>query len=211
MPASLQARITRTAISPRLAIRTFFSGVVSGTASGYRPRSAGQAGLQGDLHTGQGLAHGAPRLGLLRGLLERRLVDALDLALDRELEPTRGVLAEGHVGGDVERLRGTTGLGHDVRELHREARGVGCRDQLLGARRAVGVVGCALGERDLERVESRAGQLNLAGPVLQAAVPGGACGTCGHGASSCVTSRTGSGPLPNLHTRAAEATARSVG
>src|SRR6476659_3568424 len=189
MPASRQARITRTAISPRLAIRTFFSGVVSGTAPQYRPGSAGQTGLQRDLHAGQGLAHGAPCLGLLRGLLERRLVDAVDLALDRELDPrehetTRRVFPEGHVGGDVERLRRATGLGHDVGALHRAARGVGCRDQLLGARRTVGVVGRTLGERDLEGVESRAGQLDLAGPVLQAAVPGGACGTCGHGASS---------------------------
>src|SRR6188472_1042053 len=99
MPASRQARTTRTAISPRLAIRTFFSGVVSGTAPQYRPGSAGQAGLQGDLDTGQSLADRAAGLGLFGGLLEGRIVDPVDLALDaerdtRDLEPAFRVLSE---------------------------------------------------------------------------------------------------------------------
>ena len=41
IPLSLQARITRTAISPRLAIRTFWSGVVSGTPADYRSAQRG--------------------------------------------------------------------------------------------------------------------------------------------------------------------------
>src|SRR5213079_2686782 len=87
MPASLQARITRTAISPRLAIRTFFSGVVSGTATEYRPSSARQTGLERDVHGRQCLADRAPGLGLLRRLLEAGLVEAVDLALDGQLDP----------------------------------------------------------------------------------------------------------------------------
>src|SRR4051812_10576866 len=70
MPASLQARITRTAISPRLAIRTFCKGVGSGTSAGYRPAQPPERGdrLTGprsalDLQCGRG-----PSVGVVENL-----------------------------------------------------------------------------------------------------------------------------------------------
>src|SRR3954451_21897135 len=44
MPASLHARMTRTAISPRLAMSTFCNGVVGGTSAGYRPAAPAPCG-----------------------------------------------------------------------------------------------------------------------------------------------------------------------
>src|SRR3954470_4729047 len=150
----------------------------------YRTAS-GERGVQRDGGAGQRLADGAALLGRLGGLLEPGRVQAVDLTADgeldpREAEPARRVGAERDVGLHVEGLRGAAGLGDVGRELHREARGVRGRDQLLGAGGAAGVVGRALGEADVVRADVAAAELDLAGPLLQRAGPGGAGGASGH-------------------------------
>ena len=100
------------------------------------------------------------------------------------LEAARRVRSQRHVGTHVQLVRRATGLADQGGQLHRVAGRMRGRDQFLGAGRATGVIGRALGEGHLVGGKSRAGQLDLAGALLQGAIPGGTSGTGGH-ISSC--------------------------
>ena len=144
-----------------------------------------ELGVESDLDSGECLADGAGGLRVLCCFEELGRVDAGDLATDGEvdagdLQAAIGVGAERDIGLHLEGLHGAAGRTEHTGELHRIARRMCGRDELLRAGGAIGAVGGALREGDIECSDLRAAELDLSLPGVEAAVPGGAGGTCGH-------------------------------
>src|SRR5258706_1696908 len=137
-PSSRQARMTRSAISPRLAIKTFLNTSASGLRSAFEPRPRGVARAGHALHAQRELA-GARReehralIGddALRVPLHERLVEALHPVLHGAfLDEVRNVQDVRHVADLIaHRLRidehltcgnpaGLVGAGHEAHRHH---------------------------------------------------------------------------------------------
>jgi len=96
----------------------------------------GKLGRQDDLgHPGQCARHRAHPLGLVRVRLELLLIDAGDASLRIQVYPRQrgGAVDVAQLDARVraQRLRRVPRSAEDVRQGHREAAGVCCRDQLL--------------------------------------------------------------------------------
>src|SRR6185369_3521179 len=142
--------------------------------SGGADGSTEELGVQADVDAGQGLGDGAPFLGLLGVLLERRLVDPRHLGLVVELDAgdleALAYLLQVDFGRGGDALRIESRAAETGRQRHRKAAGVRGADQLFG----IGPLGFLEARAEGVRpFESAAPQGDLAVTLFQIPFPDG--------------------------------------